>query len=273
MPVQCGRCLPCKRREASIWQTRQELESLTHGDNLFVTLTYSPEGLNKFNPTNQVQPEKLYSFIQKLRYHIRPAKFKYFAIGEYGETNGRAHYHANLFGLSMLHQTNIAKAWDGGFIKCLPFDQGAARYLTGYLTDAFVNQKIIGNRRQPFRRMSKGLGKAAVPTLAIAIANSGNEESWSKIEQGEWSPMFIRKDGYIRPIGRYLSEQIANYLGIEDAWKRRKQKYQDEILQELWELSEGTDDTDLRQNYINQRAGKIQRIIGRHNALRKAKSL
>lgn len=66
-------------------------EAESHQDNSFITLTYAgdPGGLDKSH---------LRDFFKRFRYKLGTIKIRYFAVGEYGSENHRAHWHAVIFG-------------------------------------------------------------------------------------------------------------------------------------------------------------------------------
>lgn len=73
-------------------------ESQMHERNSFLTLTYNPQNVPS---SGSLEPSHFNSFIRSMRKHsragaIRP--FRYFHCGEYGDENGRPHYHALIFG-------------------------------------------------------------------------------------------------------------------------------------------------------------------------------
>ena len=74
----------------------------------------------------------------------------------------------------------------------------------------------------------------------------------------------------MRPLGRYLAEQVALELGIEDAWKRRKEAYKEECAQELWDMYNSTSDDeayDFKETYAKRREGVVAQIEGRARVL------
>lgn len=71
-------------------------ESEMYSDNSFVTLTFDAEHLPR---SGSVDVRDLQLFFKRLRKRVSPARFRYFACGEYGEGFERPHYHAVLFGL------------------------------------------------------------------------------------------------------------------------------------------------------------------------------
>nr|UQB76418.1 replication associated protein [Flumine microvirus 29] len=91
----CGRCIGCRLEKARQWGVRCLHEKKMHADSCYVTLTYNdecvPEG-------NTLVVRDLQLFMKRLRKSREPAKVRFFAGGEYGETNYRPHYHVLLFG-------------------------------------------------------------------------------------------------------------------------------------------------------------------------------
>ena len=92
--VPCGQCIGCRLEYARVWATRCWHESLMHDQSYFVTLTYDDDHLKTFS----LVPEDLTNFFKRLRNY---KKIRYYACGEYGDKNGRPHYHAIIFGLSL----------------------------------------------------------------------------------------------------------------------------------------------------------------------------
>lgn len=89
----CRKCLPCRLNTAREKAIRCYHESQTHPDNIFLTLTYSPENLK----SPKLQYEDFQLFMKRLRKHIAPRKIGFMVTGEYGELNKRPHWHAIIF--------------------------------------------------------------------------------------------------------------------------------------------------------------------------------
>lgn len=80
-------------------------ETRYHDSSIFVTLTYAPEHLPA---DGHLVPRDLALFLKKLRkamalrrLHLRGERLRYLASGEYGDLQGRPHYHAIIFGLGL----------------------------------------------------------------------------------------------------------------------------------------------------------------------------
>jgi hypothetical protein len=104
----CSKCIGCRLNYARSWALRCQLEAKENTHNCFITLTLSPETLEKRENPWSVDKVDFQLFMKKLRKkhgeHIR-----YFHCGEYGEKTHRPHYHALIFGHDFRNQTNANK--------------------------------------------------------------------------------------------------------------------------------------------------------------------
>lgn len=108
--IACGQCLHCRLSYSRSWADRLVLESMDYSEenNWFLTLTYSDdylpepvEVLNKETGERQVvymlDKSELQSFMKRLRITLdRKFGFKnirFYGCGEYGDKNGRPHFH------------------------------------------------------------------------------------------------------------------------------------------------------------------------------------
>lgn len=87
-----------------------------HEINVFVTLTYDDEHLPA---DGSLVKRDLQLFLKRLRKEHEPAKLRYYACGEYGETTLRPHYHAILFGIDFADKRkhSVGKRGDDLFIS------------------------------------------------------------------------------------------------------------------------------------------------------------
>lgn len=90
----CGRCIGCRLEKARQWGLRCLHEAKMWEKNVYVTLTYSDEYLPE-GGTLCLRDVQL--FMKRLRKARAPSRIRFFAGGEYGETNGRPHYHLLIF--------------------------------------------------------------------------------------------------------------------------------------------------------------------------------
>jgi len=167
--VPCGKCVPCRIARARVWATRCVHESAFHEKNAFVTLTYADENLP---PDNSVSKDELQRYFKRLRKSLGTRRIRYYACGEYGEKNGRPHYHAIVFGMSPWKEDKelLEDAWRRGFITTGTVTYDSARYVAEYISkdyDGELAEKVYGSRSRPFKLCSGGLGKG----YAVAYAD------------------------------------------------------------------------------------------------------
>lgn len=110
VPVPCGKCAPCKQRRVSQWVFRLTQEELKSTSSHFVTLTYDTEHVPiTKNGYMTLEKTDLQKFFKRLRKLCPGETIKYYAVGEYGTTKHRPHYHAIIFNVS--DTANYMTAW------------------------------------------------------------------------------------------------------------------------------------------------------------------
>tara|TARA_B100001250_G_scaffold147622_2_gene126428 strand:+ start:1720 stop:2661 length:942 start_codon:yes stop_codon:yes gene_type:complete len=153
----CSKCYGCRLNYARSWALRCQLEAHTNKENCFITLTFSPEVLEKRKNPWSVDKRDFQLFMKKLRKkhgeHIR-----YFHCGEYGEKNLRPHYHALIFGHDFRIKTNTNKVQKYGKGKFPLYNSeelttlwshghctvGDLNFTTASYTARYVTKKIKG---------------------------------------------------------------------------------------------------------------------------------
>lgn len=93
LELPCGVCQGCRLAKSQEWALRCVHEGQMHERNSFLTLTYRSESMPK-DGSLKVSDWQL--FAKRLRKALGP--FRFLHCGEYGEENGRPHYHALIFG-------------------------------------------------------------------------------------------------------------------------------------------------------------------------------
>jgi hypothetical protein len=97
----CGQCVGCRLEKSRQWAVRCMHEAQLHEDNCFITLTYNDENLPEDLSLNY---DHFQTFIKDLRahfkYHHNKTGIRFYMAGEYGESFGRPHYHACIFGIN-----------------------------------------------------------------------------------------------------------------------------------------------------------------------------
>jgi len=176
--VPCGHCVSCRIAHAREWATRMMHELEYYEDSSFITLTYDDDHLPEDNSLSKRELQLFFKRFRKLLDH----KIKYYACGEYGEDEGRAHYHAVIFGYggirnlywnpklkSRKSHTNgawssrlIDKAWPFGFNVVGSVSYDSCRYVADYVGKKYNGdfaKSVYGERQVPFQLQSGGIGR------------------------------------------------------------------------------------------------------------------
>lgn len=160
--VPCGRCVACKVAHSREWATRLMHEAHMHDRSVYLTLTLDDERITDDMASN-LRVAELQQFFRRLRKKLSPHRIKYYACGEYGEKNGRAHYHAIVFGIGMspAERRLITDVWGLGNVHFGMVEYDSCRYVADYIMKKYngkVQQEKYGNKQQPFQLSSNGLG-------------------------------------------------------------------------------------------------------------------
>lgn len=215
LTVACGKCLACRITKRREWSMRCVHELHMHdGTGLFVTLTYDEDHLPDDLSLN---PIHLRNFVKRLRSRLSPLRFRYFGCGEYGELNGRPHYHLLLFGLSREHLLDIFESWkfcDWDRLMRDPFRKPignittqTCQYVAGYMNKKYSGQlasDYYGSKVLPFRVSSQGIGRSYLDQYSSSIAKN----------------MFIYFNCSITSVPRYYYERLVTHHGYHPEWLR-----------------------------------------------------
>lgn len=165
----CGQCHLCLARRVREWKDRIFHEYDYWGKGLFITLTYNGDNIP---PRASLCKSDLQKFWKRLRKSLGRRRIKYFAVGEYGESDeygrgadniGRPHYHAIVLGLEASDLEVITDAWALGFVHIGMINPTTVNYVLGY-----TQKKMRGSDKYiydsygilpPFQTQSKGIGK------------------------------------------------------------------------------------------------------------------
>lgn len=215
--VPCGQCLHCRINHKRTWAGRILLEG-AQNENCFITLTYDNEHLPE---GGSLDPNDWTKFKNKLRQWYRQRtgqNLRFFAVGEYGDKTGRAHYHAILFNLSPEHEDTIRKFWGMGHVVVGDLGPGSAQYVAHYTTkkltnqkDEYVLQKLQGKYPE-FARMSRipPIGAPGAANILAILQTATGQESLKQ----NGVPRTFRHQGKEWPIGRYWWRWLHQQLKI-----------------------------------------------------------
>ena len=141
----CGQCIGCRLERSRQWAMRCMHEAQLHQHNCFITLTYD----NDHIPSDQsLHYRDFQLFIKRLRKRYPTTKISYYMAGEYGESFGRPHYHACIFGLdfhdkklwkrtssgSLIYRSNdLETLWPFGYSSIGDVNFESAAYVARYI--------------------------------------------------------------------------------------------------------------------------------------------
>lgn len=153
--IACGQCVGCRLERSRQWAIRCMHEAQMHSENSFITLTFSPEALEKRNNEWSLDVRDWQLFMKRLKKNAGGKKIRFFHCGEYGEKNKRPHYHACLFGHDfkdkeiwketptghkLYTSKELEKAWPYGFATIGDVTFESAAYVARY-----IMKKITGD--------------------------------------------------------------------------------------------------------------------------------
>ena len=202
MPFPCGKCPACVRRRVSGWAFRLNKQSEQSNSAHFVTLTYNDEHIKKTkNGFETLVKKDVQDFFKRLR-KLTNQKISYYAVGEYGDTGERPHYHIILFNAN---PKIVENAWKLNHITLgnVHFgDVGDASvgYTLKYISkDKKIPQFNGDDRQKEFALMSKGLGAGYLTDNMVKWHTKGN------IENKVYLPL---KDGKKAAMPRYYKDKL-----------------------------------------------------------------
>lgn len=224
MLLPCGKCIGCITSNARAWALRCHLELQDHTKGAFTTLTYDA----KYVPPT-LRKRDLQLWLKRLREKMganRPIRF--FASGEYGEQNGRPHYHALIYGADENDGNAINQCWRQGLTHTVKITPANINYTAGYTAKKFVLRDETRRERisddgeiykwqPPFIQMSRNPG--------IGGKAREHTDSWRS---------YAINNGTKMPVPRFLHE----------AWKKQATEEEIEALalekEELQQLRKTT---------------------------------
>lgn len=150
----CGKCYACLSNRRRDWLFRLQNENLSSLLTIFCTLTYDEDNIP---PCGLLRKKDLQDYFKRLRHH---EDFTYYAIGEYGTTTHRPHYHFVIFFKSIDTNSSpldyynlLCENWHYGFSAPARVTYRRLNYVLHYHT----RPKIV-NGKQTFQCFSKGMG-------------------------------------------------------------------------------------------------------------------
>lgn len=173
--IACRQCKQCKGNYLKDWQGRCIAESRFSMMSHMVTLTYGADDEGEINhfAARNLRKEDASKFIRAIRddgFSVR-----YFLVGEYGSTKGRAHWHVLLFWPDKfpafeLHKRIKSKYWPHGLIFVDECNPASVRYVMKYMAKDFDKGR---NDRSSSMSTRPPLGDAYFKDRAQNFAEQG----------------------------------------------------------------------------------------------------
>ena len=222
--------MPCRIMRRREWNTKLMLEWLTWKCGVFVTLTYAPEHLPsaEFFPGGELVKKDLQKFIKRFRFNYEQKDIRYFAVGEYGSTTHRAHYHLVIFNVRPEKaEQMIKKSWTLGHsmvADLAEYNEKRLAYVLGYTIKKLTSEKDFPDNRLPeFTLMSRKppLGSYALEPIAQRLREKNvypsksltMYEEWvyhnSGLEMQRWNGLFKMK-GKTYQFDRNMMKRLAD---------------------------------------------------------------
>lgn len=186
LKIPCGGCIGCRIDRSQQWATRLMHEARYHDQKAFVTLTYDDLHLPADGSLDTAAHQL---FFKRLRKHLNPPfiirdgktvrlkagdpefkTIKYFLCGEYGDSTGRPHYHAILYGVDFADRVKHGKNPQGDqYWRSDVLDQlwGLGHCLIGDVThescayvSRYIMKKVTGDRAEEhYSRLNPDTGE------------------------------------------------------------------------------------------------------------------
>lgn len=265
----CGQCMPCRLNRRRLWTGRLMLEAELHEANSFATFTYS----NKFGPiSNSLIPFHMRDTIKRLRYYV--GDLRYYYVGEYGDTSGRPHFHAALYGVGLDDHKNpdvlprvvcecfVCRSWGYGNVYLGTLTSESASYIAGYVTKRMTvsDDPRLEGRHPEFARMSlkPGIGGDAVGTVAEVMTNDYGSKY--VVENGDVAAVY-RSNGRMYPLGRYLRSKLRLASGFADSKQPlvASLKWQYELREQV-KTKDGREARESKRRQVAHRARVLNQI-------------
>jgi hypothetical protein len=233
MPFPCGKCPACVRRRVSGWAFRLNKQSEQSNSAHFVTLTYNDEHIKKTkNGFETLVKKDVQDFFKRLR-KLTKQKISYYAVGEYGDSGERPHYHIILFNANPKIVENAWKLNDItlGNVHFGDVGDASVGYTLKYISkDKKIPQFNGDDRQKEFALMSKGLGAGYLTENMVKWHTKGN------IENKVYLPL---KDGKKAAMPRYYKDKLydkGQKFRIGVFMRAESQKQVDELQDKYGDL-------------------------------------
>lgn len=237
-PVACRKCMPCRLNRRKELTARIIMETMSHEHSIFVTLTYADQFLPDIDqhPNGNIYKKEIQNFLKRLRFSLsKNQQIRYFAVGEYGEKSGRAHYHLIIFNMDYSERSEqlINTAWQKGHIRVDENNEKSASYVARYTTkklggDLAVEKYQGKNPEFALYSRKPALGTETATLIAETMAAS---KSRNFLYEG-----VIRMKGKKYKLDEFMLRHISWYYQKLTGEPMRPEKHVHLTHQEQYEL-------------------------------------
>lgn len=207
------------------WAVRMHHESKCWPQNSFLTMTYDDQTLPQ---DYGLDLRHLQLFIKRLRKHLDyhdDRRVRFFACGEYGDLNGRPHYHAILFNFDapdklpwgrnargdIIYTSELLSTlWPHGFITTEDVTFHSCAYVARYVTKKIKTNNDFGFDR--YYRLSPVDGRmhSVKPEFAVMSRRPGLGHSYTQKFKSDYYPSgFVVVDGIKQAPPAYYVKQLT----------------------------------------------------------------
>lgn len=222
MEVPCNNCMGCKLERARQWSIRMMHEARFHPANSFLTLTYNDQNVPQ---SYGLQLRDLQLFMKKLRKFLEPTRIRFFACGEYGDLNGRPHYHAIIFGFdaadkkfleysesgeAIYRSEALQQLWGLGNTSTQDVTHKSCSYVARYVTKKIKSGDQFGAER--YFRLSPidGTYHSVRPEFAVMSRRPGIGRRFVDEFKSDFYPSgYLVLDGVKQAPPKYYVDQLS----------------------------------------------------------------
>jgi len=176
-PYPCGKCGGCLSKRSSDWAIRLVHENKSHDESSFITLTFEDDSVV------DVDKDSCVLFLKRLRKALSPKRIRFYLVSEYGEKNGRPHYHAIIFGHDFRKDKGAQPVRRGLYTSpILEAAWGLGHVSSGEVSDAsirYVSNYILGKQDVPsFMSPESGESRPCAAVFSLMSRNPGIGARW-----------------------------------------------------------------------------------------------
>lgn len=222
--VPCGKCGNCVYRKISDYTLRLKVEWRHSRRCYFVTLTYAK---NPFN-IDKEDVQRYFKRLRKLGF-----SFSYFALGDYGDTFGRPHYHVVFFAKGIFDVSLLWDTWESGrvgggrgFVDIRPVTFGRLAYVVSYGFLAKVSWQKEDKRTPPFFLMSKRPALGSQYLTRSMIKYHRLNDLW-----------YFPDHGFKKALPRFFRDKIFSKLSRDVHSVQFALKSDEKLMRDLFEIS------------------------------------